>query len=130
MGTATDERPLSDLFRELSDEFDSLVRHEIRLIKVEMSQQATRAGRGAAYGTMGGALSFAAFLAVMAAAIMLLSESLPSWLATLIMGTAIGVIGIFLIQKGWNDIKEVSVVPRQTADTVKEDVQWIKREIR
>lgn len=40
--------------------------------------------------------------------------------------------GIFPIQKGWNGLKlkQVKVIPRQTADTIKEDVQWIKREIR
>ena len=42
-----EERPLSDLLRNLVDQLSSIIRHEIGLARAEMSEKASQAGSGA-----------------------------------------------------------------------------------
>jgi hypothetical protein len=52
------------------------------------------------------------------------------WLASLIVGAAVLVISIGLINIGRERLKQVKVVPEKTIGTVKENVQWAKHQIR
>ena len=52
------------------------------------------------------------------------------WLAALIVGVAILVISLAMVSAGKKRMKQVKVVPEKTVDTVKENVQWAKHQIR
>ena len=65
-------------------------------------------------------------LAIVAALILLLAALVPSWLAALIVGVVVGAIGYVLVQKGLAALKREDLAPRQTIDTLKEDIAWAK----
>lgn len=125
-----ENKPLGDLFGDLASEMSNLVRQEVTLAKVEMTQNAKRLGRNVGYLVVGGAIGYAALLAVIAAIIMLLDRFMPSWGAALLVGILIAGISWLLIGKALNALQESDVAPRETVETLKEDAAWVKQQIK
>lgn len=124
MSLYQEERPLSDLFRDLMNETKILIQQEIQLLKLEMSQKATQAGKDVAFIAVGGALAYAGLLVILAAATLALALVLPGWASALIVGLAVAGIGYALIQKGISDLKTMNPAPQKTIDSIKETKQW------
>ncbi|MDQ4125119.1 MAG: phage holin family protein [Actinomycetota bacterium] len=125
------DKSLGQLLSELSADTSTLIRQEIALAKAEVAQKA-KAGSAAA-GMLGGAalaalltaLTFTAFL------ILVLAEALPGWAAALIVTVVYGAAAAFLALKGRDRVKEMTPpVPEQTVETLKEDVEWAKTQMR
>ncbi|HEY7065067.1 MAG TPA: phage holin family protein [Chloroflexota bacterium] len=124
----TDTRSLGELFADLSRETTTLVRQEIRLATTEMTHKATRVGKDMGFLAVGGAVIYAGFLALVAALILVLAHWIPWWLSAFIVGVVIAGIGYGLVQKGLDALKHEDLAPRQTAQTVKENVEWAKEQ--
>ena len=124
------DRSIGELFSELASETGLLIRQEITLAKVELSQKATRVGRNVGYLVLGGAVAYAALLALLAAIIILLANYMPSWAAALVVAVLVGIVGAVLIMKALTDLKKTDVAPRQTVETLKEDAQWAKQQMK
>ncbi len=121
-----DERTLGELFSELAQETSTLVRQEVNLAKVEMSQKASRAGRHAGVLAAGGALAYAGLLAILAAVIVLLDNVMPLWLSALLVGLVVAVVGYLLVRRALDALKREDFAPRETIETLKEDQRWAK----
>ena len=124
------ERSLGELFSELAGETSTLVRQEVALAKTELAQKAGHVGRNVGFLVVGGAVAYAALLAVLAAAIIGLSNVMPPWGAALVVGLVVGLVGGALVFKAAYALKETDAVPRQTVETIKEDAQWVKEKMR
>jgi len=124
------DRSIGELFSELASETGLLIRQEIALAKVELSQKVTRVGRNVGYLVLGGAVAYAALLALLAAVIILLANYMPSWVAALVVAVLVGIVGAVLISKALADLKKTDVAPRQTVETLKEDAQWAKQQMK
>ena len=125
-----DDRSLGELFSELAQETTTLVRHEVNLAKVEMSEKASRAGKHVGFLAAGGAVAYAGLLAILAGVIFLLNAVMPLWLAALLVGLVVAVVGYFLVRRGLDALKREDFAPRQTMETLKEDQQWAKDQTR
>lgn len=125
-----ENRPLGDLFGDLASDMSNLVRQEVALAKVEISQKAKYAGRNIAYLVVGGAVAYAALLAIIAAIIMLLAKVVPHWGAALIVGAVVGGIGWLLVGKAMLALQQAELTPRETVETLKEDATWVKQQIK
>ena len=125
-----ENRPLGDLFGDLASDMSSLVRQEITLAKVEISQKAKYVGRNVGYLVIGGAVAYAALLAIMAALIMLLAKVVPHWGSALIVGAVVGGIGWLLIGKAMSALQQTDLTPHETVETLKEDATWMKEQIK
>ena len=125
-----DNRPLGDLFGDLATEMSNLVRQEVSLAKVEVTQKAKYVGRNVGYLVVGGAVAYAALLAILAAIIMLLARVMPNWGATLIVGVVVGAISWMLIGKAMMALQQADLTPRETVETLKEDATWMKQQIK
>jgi hypothetical protein len=123
-------RSLGELFADLSRETTTLVRQEINLATTEMTHKATRVGKDIGFLAVGGAVIYAGFLAIMAAIILVLAYWLPWWVSALIVGAVIAGVGYGLVQKGLAALKQENVAPRETLQTVKENVEWAKEQTR
>jgi hypothetical protein len=123
-------KPLGDLFSDLASEMSNLVRQEVALAKVEVSQKAKYVGRNVGYLVVGGAVAYAAMLAVIAAIIMLLDKVMPNWGAALLVGVLVGGVGWLLIGKALSALQQADMTPRQTVETLKEDATWMKQQIK
>jgi uncharacterized membrane protein YqjE len=130
MQRAKDDRSLGELFADLSRETTTLVRQEVELAKTEMTQKASRVLKNVGFLAIGGAVAYAGFLAIIAAVIILLAAILPWWLSALLVGIVIAAIGGFLIWKGLDALKKEDLVPRETLESLKEDQEWAKEQVR
>jgi hypothetical protein len=130
MQQSHETRSLGELFADLSRETTTLVRQEIHLATTEMTHKATRVGKDVGFLAVGGAVIYAGFLAIVAAVILLLALWIPWWLSALIVGGVIAGVGYGLVQKGLAALKQEDVAPRETLQTVKENVEWAKEQTR
>jgi len=130
MQQRNDERSIGELFADLSHELTTLVRQEINLATTEMSGKAGRVGRHLGTLAVGGAVAYAGFLALIAALIVGLVEltAIPWWVSALVVGLVVAVIGYFLVRRGLTALKAVDLAPKQTIETLKEDVAWAKEQ--
>ena len=128
--TDLENKPLGDLFGDLASEMSNLVRQEVALARVEISQKAKYAGRNIGYLVVGGAVAYAALLALLAAVIMLLDGVMPAWGAALLVAVVVAAIGWLLIGKAMSALQQMEVTPRETVETLKEDAAWVKQQIK
>ena len=122
--------PLGDLLGDIATSMSNLVRQEVALAKVEITQKATYVGRNVGYLVIGGAVAYAALLAIIAAIIMLLAKVMPQWGSALIVGAVVGAIGWMLIGKAMAALQQTDLTPRETVETLKEDATWMKQQIK
>ncbi len=125
-----DDRSLGELFAELAQETTTLVRHEVNLAKVEMGEKASRAGKHVGFLAAGGAVAYAGLLAILAAVIILLNAVMPLWLAALLVGLVVAVVGYLLVRRALDALRREDFTPQQTMETLKEDKEWAKDQTR
>ncbi len=125
--TPARDRPTAELMRELTDQTTALVRKEIALAKVELTEKGKKAGAGA--GMFGAAALFGAgaFAAITACLIWALSEAVVGWLAALIVGIVYVAIAAVLALRGKKQVQQATPpVPERAVDSTKEDLEWLK----
>ena len=121
------ERPLGEIARDLSRDVSLLVRQEVELAKAELTQQGRIAAPG--LGMIGGAgvLGLMAAGALTAFLILVLSVFLPEWASALIVAAVLAAVAYLLLKRGKERVEEAGApIPKQTIETVKEDVEWAK----
>jgi uncharacterized membrane protein YqjE len=125
------DRSLGELLKQLSEQTTRLVHQELELAKAELQQKGKEAGAGAGMFGGAGALGLAALGALTACFILALNAIMPAWLAALIVAVIYGAIAAFLALRGRDKVKQATpLVPEQTIETVKEDVEWAKTQMR
>jgi len=134
-----EERSLGDLFSELATETSTLVRQEVSLAQVELTQKATRVGKEVGFLVVGGAVGYAALLVILAAVVIGLTQLISSlsgwstitsaWIASAIVGVIVAGVAYFLVTGALTTLKNTDLAPRRTIESVKEDAQWIKDQV-
>ena len=115
------------LLSRLMGEVSTLFRKEIALAKAEVSEAASEAKAGAISLVAGGAIIFAAVLVLLAAIVLLLAEAMEPWLAALIVGVVVGVIGFVMIQSGKKKLNPASFKPERAQDALRKDKEMVQR---
>jgi len=124
---AETDRPVGELLKELSEQTSTLVRKELELARLELTDKGKTAGFGLGMFGGAGAFGFWALGALTATIILLLATAMKSWLAALIVTAALGVIAGVLALAGRTKLQQATPpAPEQTTESVKEDVQWTK----
>lgn len=125
-----DDRSIGELIAELSRETTTLVRQELQLAKVEMSQKASRAGKNVGFLVVGGVVAYTGLLAIIAAVIIVLGNVIALWLSALVIGAVIAAVGLVLVIKGVNTLRQEDPTPQETIETLKEDREWLRDQTR
>ena len=127
-----DSKSLGELMADLSRETSSLIRKEVHLAKTEMTEKAVSAGKGAAGFVVAGVMALFALQALLAAAVIGLAAgtTIPLWgCALIVAGVLFAIAGLCALFGKANLAKMKTPVPEQTVESVKEDVQWARRQI-
>jgi cytochrome c biogenesis protein CcdA len=131
-GSSTAERRLSiaEVVRAIAADLSLLVRQQIELAKQEMSEAAKARARGVGAFAFAGVLSLfvVGFLGMTLAAA--LAIVVPNWLANLIVAGLFLLIAIVAVLLGRASIKTPRATAERTKETLKEDVEWAKQQIR
>jgi len=114
-----DTRTVSELFRELAGETATLVKKEVELARVELGKKTEEAKLAAFQALAGLALFFSGALIMLLGVTWGLGQSIPLWLAGLIVGLVAAGVGAWML-------KEVEKMPpkilRKTAKTVEKEL--------
>jgi hypothetical protein len=131
MVTNKDEQTIGEMFAELSRETRTLIQQEIQLAKTEMSERASTMSKGAGMVAGGGLIAYGGLLAVIAAVVLgLIAIGLPPWTGALLGGVLAVGVGYLLIRSGLAALRMQELTPRKTIETLKEDAQWVKAQMR
>jgi uncharacterized membrane protein YqjE len=125
------DQPIGELLKQLATETSTLVKQELELAKAEMREKGRKAGPG--LGMIGGAgvVALLAMGALTAFLILALDGAMPNWLAALIVTAVYAAVAGVLYVRGKDRVEDAgSPAPRQTIETLKEDVEWAKHPTR
>lgn len=125
-----EEPSIAELLGGLVGDAQTLVRKEIDLAKEEARQELDKAKQGAISIGIGAAIAAAGgiLLSHMLALLLQALLPIPLWASYLIVGALLAIIGGVLAWQGANRMKEVDPVPRETVDSVRKDVEWLKEQ--
>lgn len=123
------DRPLRDLLVGLWQDTEKLVRQEVKLASTELDGKIQKVKVEATVAAIGGAALYAGVLALVAAAILLLSQVMASWLAALIVGVVVATIG-FVLARRVKNVTADAVKPEHAIRSVKQDMRTFKEAMR
>lgn len=115
------------LMRQLVADAAALFRKEAALAAAEVNQSVH--GLTTALGSMvsGGAILHAGIILLLAAAAVGLAEVMALWLATLLVGGVVTVIGIIMLQAGKKKLEPAGLKPERTVDSLRKDKDALRR---
>ena len=108
------------LFGQLARETGTLVRQEVELARTEMAAKGRHAASQAAFLAAGAALAHAALLALTAALVLGLHESIPLWASASIVGGVFAIASALLCSVGARGLARMNLAPTETMDSLRE----------
>jgi uncharacterized membrane protein YqjE len=118
---------LGELTGELSQQVSRLVRDEMRLAQLEMTQKGKRLGVGAGLLWVGAMLAVFGLGCLVTTAVLALATTWAGWLSALVVGVALFVAAGIVILVGRGQLRRATPpVPQDAMASTKEDLQALK----
>ena len=121
------DQSIGKLLGQVASDFSDLVSTQVELAKVELKEEAARAGKGAGMLTAAGAFAYLALSLLSLALAWLLDDVMPRPLAFSIVGLLWAVVAVALYLSGRRQLETLQLAP-QTKLSLKEDVKWAKQQ--
>ncbi|MGE5568234.1 MAG: phage holin family protein [Rhodospirillales bacterium] len=121
------ERSTVDLIKDAVNSIQGIIRSEIRLANAEMKEKAGKASKAGIVLAAGGALALYAFGFLLVTIYQALILAIPAWLSALIIFAVLAIAGGIMLSAGRNRLKQIKPQPEMTMESVKEDMEWVKR---
>lgn len=116
-----------ELVSRLSQEVTTLVRGELQLARLELTQKAKRAGTGAGAFGAAGIVALYGGGVLIATAVLALTLVLDAWLAALIVAVVLLAVAAGIALFGKKQVNEATpLAPERTTESVKRDVDAVK----
>lgn len=120
--TADGEPSLGALVMGLTDDITTLVRKEVELAKAEVQESVKAGVTAGGMVAAGGMIAYAGLLFILAAVAIGLGDWWNNyWLGAAVVGLVVGILGWAMLNGGLKQLKEVSLVPHKTIDSLKRD---------
>ena len=131
MSNYTDaDRSIGTIIKDLTADLSMLLRSEIALLKLELKEQFSKLGGGAAL------LAGALFLGLLGLAFLfvtlvlgLVALGVPAWLSALIVTVVLFAAAAILGIKGKKKLESLNFVPTESVEQIKSDIETIKADI-
>lgn len=118
---------IAELFGELTRETGTLIRQQMELARLELSQRVSRLGKGLTRVVIGGALATGGLLAIVAGIVLAVTAlGVPAWVSALVVGAVLALAGYALAQQAISAMSREELAPQATIETLKENAEWIK----
>ncbi len=130
MNLGHEKRSLTTLVSDLTQQSSDLIRKEAELAKAAMSEKISEVHSALIVLAIGGALLVVDLFYILNVFVYGIAEVLPPdfspWLAALIVGSVIGIVGYFLLQGGKSKLKPKNLKPEQTMNSLQRDTNMLK----
>ncbi|MDQ3604386.1 MAG: phage holin family protein [Actinomycetota bacterium] len=125
--SSRNDQQIGDLVKQLSEQTSTLVRKELQLAQIEMTEKGKRAGIGAGLFGGAGVVALYGVGALIAAVILLLATAIEPWLAALIVAVVLLAAGGVAALMGKKQVQQaVPPQPEQAIQSTKRDVDTVK----
>jgi len=124
-----DERPLSRLLEDILTNIQELIRSEFRLATTEAQEKLAVARKPLTTLAAGMIASLYGLGFLLLSAVYGLSIVLPPWLAALLVGGGLLGAAAFLVSRSREKLRQVRP-PEKTIQSVKENITWLKDQMR
>ncbi|GGC76808.1 phage holin family protein [Marinobacter halophilus] len=115
-----------DLVRQLIDDLALLFRKELALAGSEVSQSLDDTKKGVSSLISGVVVLNSGYLFLLAAATLGLGQIMELWLAALIVGGVVTIIGLVMVTAGKKKLESSSLKPTRTMDSVQRDKETVE----
>ena len=123
-----DSRSIAEILVDLKNEIVVLLREELNLARVELTDKSRRVRRGAASAAIGGVLALGGFFALVGAAILAVDLALEApWLSSLVVGLALALVGGIALSAARRQFSDLA--PRETAESLRRSVALIEKRV-
>jgi uncharacterized membrane protein YqjE len=130
MATPQMQRSVPEVLQDIVSNLQEIIRSEFRLAKTELKEEAARAAKPAATFGFGLVAGFYGIGFLLVAAVYGLSMVMAGWLAALLVGAVLTIVAIALTSSSGKELKSVNAIPDKTVQSLEENVQWAKRQIK
>jgi uncharacterized membrane protein YqjE len=130
MATPQMQRSFPEVLQDIVGNLQEIVRSEFRLAKTELQEEAAKAGKPAATFGVGLVFGFYGIGFLLLASVYGLSTVMAGWLAALLVGTILAIVAIALMSSSVKKLKHVNPTPDKTIQSLEENVQWAKHQIK
>jgi len=124
------QKSWAEILQDIASHIAEIIRSELRLLKFELRDTTARAAIPAATLVAGLAFGIYALGFLLLTIAFALWIVLPGWLATLIVCIGCSLLAAILTASAVKAFKRINVIPEMTAANVKEDVEWLKQQVR
>lgn len=124
------ERPISVVLRELILNVQDIVRSEVRLAKTEVRTELTKTLSASLSMAVGAVSAFFSVLFVLLTVFYALNLVMPAWSAALCVAVGVGIIAGITLRTGLTRLKSIHAAVPKTLTSVKENVEWVKQQMK
>jgi len=121
-----DDRSVGQLLGDVTRELQALVRKELELARAETKEELQRAGAASKRFGVAALAGYLAAVMLSFAAARALTAVMPIGWAFFAVGVVLGVVAAAMVLRGRRQLRAFHPVPQETAETLKEDVEWLK----
>jgi len=130
MQTAHDDRSIGQLLRDLAGDATQLIHQEVLLARTEIEGNVQRSIAALVSMAAGALVAFAGVIILLGAAVDgLIDYGLEPWLADLIVGGTVAVIGFILVRAGQSALSATSLTPERATANLRRDVDLLKEQV-
>lgn len=125
--TASDDASAAQLVKQVSEQTQRLIRQELALARLEVTDKVKHAGIGVGLLAGAGFVAFFGMATLIAMLVLVLATALEPWLAALIVAVALLALAGSMAVIARGQIKRATpAAPQQTIESVKADVEEVR----
>jgi uncharacterized membrane protein YqjE len=126
--TRVDGRSLKQILQDIVGHVSDILRSEVQLAKTEIREDVTHFAKVSSFIGLSGVLAFYAAGLILLSAVYALQGVMPSWLAALLVSVAVGIVAAILYVTGQRKLRQISLRPDKTIQSLGDNVTWFKRQ--
>jgi Putative Actinobacterial Holin-X, holin superfamily III len=120
------QRSFPEVLQDIVGNLQQIVRYEFLLAKTEFKETSSAIAKPARSLSIGLVLGFYGFGFILLAGVYGLSLVIPTWLAALLVGAVVAIVGAALISSSSKKLKNAVPDKSKTISSLEENVQWAK----
>jgi len=130
MQPVQNDRSIGQLLRDLASDATNLIHQEVLLARTEIEGNVQRSIAALVSMAAGALVAFAGVIILLGAVVDgLIEYGLQPWLADLIVGGTVAVIGFIIVRAGQSALAATSLTPERATANLRRDVDLLKEQV-